>query len=270
MTDMEGLAGVDSWEQCYAGDDRAPEYLHGLRQLVADTNAAVAGSFDGGATDVVVWDGHGRNGQRGFEIGGLDPRARMARIRPGFPVVFEGLDRETAGVVMVGQHAMAGTSRGFLDHTQIPKTLCRFLINGQEHGEMSQFALYAGHFGVPLIHVSGDEALGEEARRLFPGAGFTATKRGVGWATCELLSPEEVRGRLRKEVAHSVRRSGSVRPWSVALPVQIAVEFAWSGQADPFTDVPGVSRPHARIVSWRIDDARFIYSWPDAGWHPPS
>jgi len=41
VTDMEGLAGVNDWEQCYAKDDQAPEYVHGLAQLAADTNATV-------------------------------------------------------------------------------------------------------------------------------------------------------------------------------------------------------------------------------------
>ena len=36
VTDMEGLAGVSDWEQCYATDDHAPAYLEGLAQLAAD------------------------------------------------------------------------------------------------------------------------------------------------------------------------------------------------------------------------------------------
>ena len=56
--DMEGLAGVNNWEQCYATDDQSKDYAYGLEQLAADTNAAVAGCFDGGATEVLVWEMH--------------------------------------------------------------------------------------------------------------------------------------------------------------------------------------------------------------------
>lgn len=265
---MEGLAGVGDWEQCYATDDLAAPYVHGLEQLAADTNAAVAGCFDAGATEVVVWDGHGRNGQRAFARVALDPRATLRRLVPGQPLVLEGLDASTAGMLMVGQHAMAGTVGGFLDHTQCPKEICRYLINGTEHGEMSQAALHAGAFGVPLLHVSGDEALCAEARRLFPWVGTTATKRGTGWETCELYPGGEVRARLRRDVAAAIRGRRGAQVWQLPAPIEVTVEYAWSALADRLAAVPGVSRPHARTVSWTIPDGRWIYNWPGADWHP--
>jgi D-amino peptidase len=268
VTDMEGLAGIDDWEQCYAVDDHAPAYVHGLKQLAADTNAAVAGCFDAGATEVVVWDGHGRNGQKAFSRVALDPRASLRRLAVGYPIRLEGLDASTAGVVMVGQHAMAGTIGGFLDHTQCPKEICRFLINGEEHGEMSQFALHAGAFNVPLIHVSGDEALCAEARRLFPWTRTTATKRGTSWETCELYDATEVRVNIRRDVAEAIRHRAAAKPWQLTMPVEVTVEYGWTALADRFAAIPGVTRPHARTVSWRISDPRYIYNWPSAEWNP--
>jgi len=268
VTDMEGLAGVDHWDQCYAPDDHAPAYRHGLAQLAADTNATIAGCFDAGATEVIVWDGHGRNRQQAFTRVALDPRATLCRLVAGAPMVLEGLDASVAGVLMVGQHAMAGTRHGFLDHTQCPKEICRYLINGAEHGEMSQFALYAGAFGVPLLHVSGDEALCAEARRLFPWAGTTATKRGTGWSTCELHPVADVRARIRREVAAAIANRAGTGPWRLPLPVEISVEYAWSGLADTLAAVPGVRRPHARTVAWTLPDPHFIYNFPSTAWSP--
>jgi D-aminopeptidase len=48
---------------------------------------------------------------------------------------------------------------------------------------MSQFALYAGAFGVPLAYVSGDEALCAETARLFPHALLDAhqARNGLGY-----------------------------------------------------------------------------------------
>jgi len=268
VTDMEGLAGVDHWEQCYAVDDAAPPYVHGLAQLAADTNATIAGCFDAGATEVCVWDGHGRNRQQAFTRVGLDPRARSARLVPGAPLLLEGLDATVAGVFMVGQHAMAGTWHGFLDHTQCPREICRFQIDGTEHGEMSQFALYAGAMGVPLLHVSGDEALCAEARRLFPWVETTPTKRGTGWATCDLYPTDAVRARIRADVAAAIRGRAAARPWQPPLPAEISVEYAWSELADRIAVIPGVRRPHARVVAWTLRDPRFIYNWPSPAWSP--
>jgi D-amino peptidase len=268
VTDMEGLAGVDDWDQCYATDDHDPAYLHGLAQLAADTNATIAGCFDAGATEVVVWDGHGRNRQAAFTRVALDPRATLRRLVVGTPTTLEGLETATAGVLMVGQHAMAGTLHGFLDHTQCPKEICRYLINGEEHGEMSQFALMAGAFGVPLLHVSGDEALCAEARRLFPWVATTATKRGTGWATCELYPADEVRAQIRRDVAAAIQLRTQAQVWKQPMPAEVTVEYAWSEFADRLAAVPGVRRPHARTVAWHISDPRFIYNWPSSIWSP--
>ena len=268
VTDMEGLAGVSHWDQCYAVDDQAAPYVAGLHQLAADTNAAIAGCCDAGATEVVVWDGHGRNRQQAFTRVPLDPRASVQRLEHGYPLRLGGLDRTAAGAIMVGQHAMAGTLHGFLDHTQVPKEICRYRINGDEHGEMSQFALQAGAFGVPLLHVSGDEALCAEARRLFPWVATTPTKRGTGWASCELYPVAEVRARIRRDVAAAIAGRAAARPWSLPMPAEVSVEYAWSALADPIAAIPGVRRPHARTVAWTITDPRFIYNWPSPDWHP--
>lgn len=268
VTDMEGLAGVDHWDQCYAPDDDAAAYRHGLEQLAADTNATIAGCFDAGATAVYVWDGHGRNRQQAFTRVPLDPRARLGRLVPGTPLRLEGLDATVAGVFMVGQHAMAGTLNGFLDHTQCPKEICRLRIAGDEHGEMSQFALLAGAYGVPLLHVSGDEALCAECHRLFPWVTTTPTKRGTGWARCELYPPEHVRQQIRSDVAAAIRGRASARPWQPPLPAEVSVEYAWSELADRFASIPGVRRPHARTVAWTLRDPRFVYNWPSPDWHP--
>lgn len=266
-TDMEGLAGIDHWDQCYHPDDNAPVYLYGRDQLTAEANAAIAGCFDAGATEVRILDGHGRNQNRGF-TDALDPRAKKMWIAGRNPLRWEGLDETVHAVAMIGQHAMAGTIHGFLDHTQMPKELCRFCINGEEGGEMSQFALYAGGFGVPLVYASGDEALCDEVRRLFPHASSTPTKRGTGWDTCELYPPDEVRANIRKDIATVLTNVDRNNAWRLAPPIEVSIEYAWSSRPDRIAAIPGVERPHARSVSWRIADQRDIYDVPHSGWHP--
>jgi D-amino peptidase len=267
-TDMEGLAGIDRWEQCYHPDDNAPEYLYGREQLTEEVNAAVAGCFDAGATEVRVIDGHGRNRNRGFLQEKLDPRVKQVWFSSLNPLRLEGLDDTVHAVAMIGQHAMAGTLNGFIDHTQVPKEICRFTINGVEHGEMSQLALYAGAYGVPLVYVSGDEALCEEARRLFPHVRCTPTKRGTGWATCELYPPDEVRARIRRDIAEAIRNADRRNAWRLPTPIEVAVEWAYSGLADERARFAGVQRVDARTVAWKIYDPRDIYMLPSEAWQP--
>jgi D-amino peptidase len=263
-TDMEGLAGIDHWDQCY-GD--GPEYSEwGRAQLTAETNAAIAGCFDGGATEVRVLDGHGRNRNQGFTEA-LDPRATRVWLG-GAPLRLEGLDEAVGVGLMVGQHARAGTLHGFLDHTQSPKLICRMTAGGVEIGELGQFALYCGAFGVPAGYVSGDEATCAEARALLPHCVMTATKRGTGWATCELYDPEVVRARIQEDAARAVQAAASMPAYRLPAPFEVTVEYAYSEPADRVARWPGVRRPHARVVAWTLSDAADIYTWPSGEWAP--
>src|SRR5438552_19122538 len=83
-TDMEGLAGIEHWDQCY-GD--GPEYHeYGRAQLTADTNAAIAGRFEAGASEVRELEGRGRKRNQGCTAD-LDARRTRAWIsgRPARP-----------------------------------------------------------------------------------------------------------------------------------------------------------------------------------------
>lgn len=267
-TDMEGLAGIDSWDQCYDPDDDSPIYRYGLEQLNADVNAAVAGCFDAGADEVRVIDGHGRNQNKGFIDGLIDPRITRVWMPQFNPTRMEKFDESVDCVALIGQHSMAGTLHGFIDHTQIPKSICSYKINGVKNGELGQFALYAGSCGAPLIYASGDEALCTEAKQQFPWTITTPTKKGLGWAKCELYPTEEVRINIRKNMAEAIRNIGNAKPWVVEPPIEVEIEWAWSELADNYEQIPGVRRVDAHTVAWHITDPKDIYSWPNPQWHP--
>ncbi|MBM3495165.1 MAG: hypothetical protein FJX72_12720 [Armatimonadetes bacterium] len=267
-TDMEGLTGVTTWDQCSHPDDDSPAYMHGREQLTADANAAIAGCFDAGATEVRILDGHGRNGNKGFLPDRLDPRVRRVWIAQRDPLRWEGLDETVDAVAMIGQHAMVGTLGAFLDHTQSSKVICRYLLNGCEQGEIGQMALYAGACGAPLAFVSGDEAACCEARRLFPGVTTTPTKRGIAWEQCEEYDCDTVRAAIRRDIALGLSRLPALKPWRPALPVRVAIEWSWSGAADGLARAAGVTRHDARTVSWDIADPRDVFTYPSAGWSP--
>lgn len=262
MTDMEGLSGIDRWEQFDPPCDDDPAYRYGREQLTLEINAAIRGAFDAGATEVRICDGHGRNGGRGFVPGLLDPRATQVGAQAAPNVRLEGLDAQVSAAAVIGQHAMAGTLNALFDHTQGAKIICRFRINGVEHGELSQLAMYAGAFGVPMVYASGDEALCDEAQRLFPGIATTPTKRGTGWSTCELYPTDDVRRRIRSDIAGAISKAPTLSAWQPALPAELEIEWAWSEPADHCQRTPGVTRVDARRVRWSIDDARDVYTWP--------
>lgn len=259
---MEGLAGIESIDACYEPDINAPIRQEGLRHLVAETNAAIEGAFLGGATEVFVWDGHGFNHGKGLAKG-LDPRAKQVSVSARFPQRLEALDERIDALVMIGQHSMAGTPGAFLSHTQALTEITKVTIDGNEHGEMSQFAAYGGHYGVPLVYVSGDDALCAEAHRLFPGVTTTTTKRGIDWLQCEALeTPDQVRTKITSDLAQALRNPFPPA-WKPELPLSFEVEYADPAHADTQYKVWSslswtreVRQLSATRVAWLIDDAR--------------
>ena len=76
--DMEGIGGVSTWS--VQASSKGREYEKFRRLMTLEVNAAVAGAFDAGATNVLVSDSHG-DGQN-IDVELLDPRARLIRAWP--------------------------------------------------------------------------------------------------------------------------------------------------------------------------------------------
>ena len=216
MTDLEGVAGVRDSEQWCGPDGRY--YDAGQRLLTLEVNAAIEGFLKGGATEIVVADGHGR-GAVNIEL--LDRRAQLER---GWPSGWPGPSLAAGGfdaVAWVGQHAKAGTPNAHLAHTQGWNYL-DLSINGVSIGEFGQLALCASELGVRSIFASGDKAFAEEAQALVPGIETVWVKRGTtpgrgDELTAEQygrrntaaihLQPEKVRALVRAGAERAIRRA---------------------------------------------------------------
>jgi D-amino peptidase len=218
VTDLEGASGVYQFAQTReAGplNDKAKEYLMG------DIAAVVRGLRAGGATDVVVLDGHGSGA---FVPDLMAPGARYVtgKPRPGW---LTELDGSFAGMVQVAAHAMMGTADGVLCHTQSSRTENRYWYNGVESGELAQCAAIAGSYGVPTILVTGDEATCREARTFFgPHCVTVAVKRGLAREAAELYPFEETRRALYEGAKRAVAAIPQCRPYKLALPIQARME----------------------------------------------
>lgn len=183
MTDMEGVAGIESWE--YTGPGRF-HYPVGRELLTAEVNAAVEGLFAGGTTHIVVSDAHGPGG---INVQDLDPRVEIQRGWPD-PVWPLGLDATFDAVAWVAQHAKACTPYGHLCHTQSREYIDES-VNGLSIGEFGELALCAAELGVRAIFGSGDEAFTREAQELVPGIETAAVKWGLKGGTGADLDQEE-------------------------------------------------------------------------------
>src|SRR4051794_13324950 len=168
ITDAEGVGGVCRQEQTEPKD---PE----MRQLLTgEINAAVEGFLAGGADEVLVWDGH--DGSQTLSTLTIHPKAKLLMGAMGASMLME---RHFTAVAYVGQHSKGNIRGGIMAHSYNSLGIQNMLLNGKPVGEIDVIAAMAGHFGTPVIMLSGDQAAANELREIVPQAELAVVKEGL-------------------------------------------------------------------------------------------
>jgi D-amino peptidase len=251
--DMEGIAGVVSGNQTGAS---GPDYSFGRRMMTAEANAAIAAAFDAGATEVVVNDSHGS--MINLQPDQLDRRATLITGTPKPFGMMQGIDSTYAAVIFIGYHAQASTIDGVLDHTYNGQ-LKSVRLGGREVGEYGLNASLAGHYRVPVVLISGDRAVTEQAKGLIPGIEPVVVKDGIGRTAARTLHPEDARERIAAGVRAALARRAQISPVRLPRPVTLEVELTNPAQADACMMVPGMQRLSARVVRYDAPDMTVAY-----------
>jgi D-amino peptidase len=254
ITDLEGISGVYKFDQAWVKD--TPLNLKACEYFMGDVAAVVRGLRDGGATEVVVCDGHG---DQAVIPDLMIPGATYitGKPKPG-PGALWGLDRSFAGFVMVGFHAMRGTPDGVLNHTQSVEN--RYWYNDVESGELAQNAAIAGYFGVPPIMATGDEATCREAKIFFGGNCITvAVKRGVSREAAVLYPLEETHKALYEGAKRAMAAISSCKPYILKTPIKAKMKYL---SPDPTMEeylakksIPDYWEPKLQTKEGTIEDA---------------
>ncbi len=248
--DMEGIGGVSTW-QIQAGS-QGREYEKFRRLMTQEVNAAIAGAFDAGATEVLVSDSHG-DGQN-IDVELLDPRARLVRAWPRPLIMMQGVDSTFDAVAFVGYHASEGQPAAVLAHTMSSRRIFEIKLNGTVVPEAAFNAAIAGEFSVPVVFLSGDQTIGEEARRLLGPIETAAVKQASGFFSATMMHPEGAQGLIRAGVKRGVERRGELKPYKLAHPVKLEITFKDTVNAELVSYLPGVERPRGNAVVFTARD----------------
>lgn len=222
VTDLEGVAGVYTWEN---RDDASMENherrCRQRRWLAEEVNAAGDGFFAAGATEVLVNDGHGAGYTIDMEC--VDPRIRIyhGQKRPFYCV---GLDERTAAIGSVGAHAKAGTANATLAHT-MGKSVRGYWLNGISVGETGYQAFLAGAYGVPFVFCAGEAHACDEMAELVPGCVTVAVKEGQSELSAITTAPAKAREMIREGAAEAMGKVREIEPLHLESPVVFREEF---------------------------------------------
>lgn len=214
ITDAEGVGGVCRQDQTDPKDAEMRQLLTG------EINAAVEGFLAGGADEVIVWDGH--DGSQTLSTLTIHPKAKL--VMGGLPPSMT-MERRYTAVAYVGQHSKANVRGGIMAHSYSSLGIQYMLLNGKPVGEIDVIAAMAGHFGTPVIMLSGDQAAANELREIVPEAEMAVVKEGIGRYTCVSLSAPSARELIREAARRSVAKIGSIKPYKLSGPVTLQIEY---------------------------------------------
>jgi D-amino peptidase len=249
ITDAEGVAGVCRQEQTDPKDSEMRQLLTG------EINAAVAGFFDGGATDVFVWDGH--DGSRTLSDLTIDARAHL--IMGGLPSTML-MERHFSAVAFVGQHARANTPGGVMAHSYSSLGIQNLIMNGKPVGEIETRTALAGWFNTPVIFLSGDKAASEQLHAIDPAAETAVVKEGIDNYACISLSAEAARRLVRERAAAAMAKLDKIQPYQVKGPVTIEIEYTSRNALTPDAALKaGAEIIDARTIRFHGKD--FLEAW---------
>lgn len=247
--DMEGIAGAVTPEQLGPGGFEYGRF----REIVTDEAlAAIAGAREAGATHFVVADAHG-NGQN-LLIERFPDDVEIIRSWPRPLHMVQGIDESFDAAFFIGYHAAATNSEGVRAHTFSSANYSSVVLNGVPMSEGGMNAAIAGHFGVPVALVTGDDVTVAEIQEILGDVEGVAVKEALGFHSARTLTPAAAQARIREGARRALERLGDFRPYELDGPPVLELTFKNYRPAEVLAYLPIVERPDHRTIRYQAAD----------------
>jgi D-amino peptidase len=254
-SDMEGVAGVTSWQQVDARTPH-PEYDTYRRYYTQEVAAAIEGARSAGATEILVNDSHGPMRNLLFDELPSDIRVIFGARKP-FSMVQGGDSFD--GALFIGYHGGIGDADAVLCHTYTPSVIYELRLNGVVCTEATINAALLGHFGVPVLMVSGDRTTVEGVQTQMPWVHGVTVKESIGTFSANSMSPAAARRAIRDCAALAVGDRSKTKPFVLSAPVTMDMQLSKVEQADYVAQIPGFERTGSRSVRFIDRDMPTIF-----------
>jgi D-amino peptidase len=247
--DMEGIAGV------VTGDQLGPtgfEYERFRGFMTAEALAAIEGAKAAGATEFVVSDSHGNGESLLIEKFGRDVTVVRAWPRP--LAMMQGIDETFGAAIFVGYHSSTTNPQGVRAHTMSSATFADVRLNGVSVPEAGLNAAIAGHFGVPVVLITGDDAIVKEGKALLGDVEGAVVKWAYGFHSARTRTPEAACDLIREAARKAIARSRDFKPYRLKEPVDLDLRFKNYRPAEVLAYLPAVERTDAHSIRFRARD----------------
>ncbi len=247
--DMEGVVGA------VTGDQLGPtgfEYQRFREFMTQEVNTAIEAAFAAGATEVVVSDSHG-NAQNLL----IDKLPKNVMVIRGFPrplMMMQGIDETFDGVIFLGYHSSTTNPAGVRAHTISSARLADVRLNGRSMPEGGINAAIAGHFNVPVIMISGDDAAVAEVRSVVGEIEGAVVKWHQGFHSAKTMTPQAAYDLIGAKVRAAMGRIRDFKPLKLQTPVQLDVRFKNYRPSEILSYLSIIERTDAHSIRFRGKD----------------
>ena len=249
--DMEGIAGVASADQL---GPTSFEYARAREWMTGEVLAAIQGAREAGATEFVVSDSHGNGESLLIDKFPSDVPIRIVRSFPRPLGMMEGIDSTFGAVIFIGYHASTSSTTGVRAHTMSSALLTRISLNGTSMSEAGINAAIAAQFGVPVVMITGDDAIVYETKQRLGAVQGVAVKQAIGFHSTSTLTPEVAQAQIRQNAKTAVEHRGQMKPYAMTRPVSVEVSFKNYRPVELLGYLPNVQRIDSHTVRFSARD----------------
>ena len=247
--DMEGTVGAVTADQL---GPAGFEYGRFREFMTREALAAVAAAKKAGAGEILVSDSHG-NGEN-LLIEKFPPDVRIIRSWPRRLGMMAGIDESFDAVVFIGYHSSTDNPKGVRAHTFSSARLTSVKLNGTPVTEGAFNAAIAGHFGVPVVMISGDDEVVDEVRALVGDIEGAAVKRALGFHSAETLTPDAAYALIGERVEAALGRVEEFEPYELESPIELEVSFKHYRPVEVLGYLRVVERIDSHTIRFRGED----------------
>jgi D-amino peptidase len=247
--DMEGVVGTVTADQL---GPQGFEYNRFREFMTDEVKAATEAAFEAGATEILISDSHG-NGEN-ILIERLPKNVTLVRSWPRPLMMMEGIDATFDGVIFLGYHTSTTNMSGVRAHTISSARLADVRLNGISMPEAGINAAIAGHFNVPVIMISGDDAIVKEATGLLGNIEGAVVKWAISFHAAKTLTPEMAYEEIRQKTKKAIARIKDFKPYKLKEPVQLDVRFKAYRPSELLSYLPIVQRTDSHSIRFMGKD----------------
>jgi D-amino peptidase len=248
--DMEGVVGAVTGAQL---GPSGFEYQTFREYMTEEVLAAIRGARAAGATEFLVSDSHG-NGQN-LLLDRLPKDVQLVRSWPRPLGMMGGLDESFDAVICIGYHTSTSNAEGVRAHTMSSATLTDVRLNGTSVAEVGFNAAIAGQLGVPIVMVSGDDAIVAETKAY---VGDDVEGAVVKWAksfhSARTLTPEAAYEVIEDAARRAIERVDTFEPMRIEGDIELEISFKNYRQAEMLSYLSVVERIDSHSIRYTAGD----------------